>query len=185
VGDIENIVIKFQVSKYWLVNNGFMSEQGVWLGEPSDIGVDLQMYSNGAWDYLPTSEISRDNNTLYFQTTTQEFGNAFAVTAKKLGTPEQDCSLVGCPQGFECNLIEGVYWCEEIIVPTCDVICPEGELLNTTSCTCYEPGKEPAAGGIDFMLVVIGIGVVLIVLFVFRERLIPASGISIRLRMKC
>jgi PGF-pre-PGF domain-containing protein len=168
------IIIEFRVVKTWLTENGFT---------PQDIV--LQRYADGIWTKLETWQVDEDDTYNYFEANSSAF-SYFAITAEKAA----DCTVTGCPEGFTCSLVGGIYTCIEAVV--CEgKTCPTGQTLNTVTCECQTPppcsGKtcpegqslneetcecEEIVTAADYTWYLIGIGAVIIIivalLFIFK-----------------
>jgi PGF-pre-PGF domain-containing protein len=160
--DIKNILISFKVNKQWLINNGFMTQEGTWL-EAVETNVKLQMYSNNQWQELPTTQTNSDDDYVYFEASASEFGDAFAVTVEKLTA--EDCRTLGCNEGYECQLVDSTYQCVEPGT-VCDKTCPEGQTLNEETCEC----QGVYSAGFDYIWVMIAIATIIVFVFLFTYR---------------
>jgi PGF-pre-PGF domain-containing protein len=85
--------------------------------------VKLNRWADNAWNALTTTKTGEETDFYTYSAETPGF-SVFAITAKTA---------------------------EEAAAALCNITCPTGQLLNTTTCTCYTPVTVPTCAADEFL----------------------------------
>ena len=127
--NVENVTIRFKVSKSWMEQNNI---------DPNSIV--LERYHN-EWIKLTTRMVGSDDKFYYYEATTPGF-SYFIVggTTKSSEEEVSDCRTKGCPSGEECKEVDNEYKCIEENNQTSSAcgngVCDQGENCENCASDC-------------------------------------------------